>query len=787
MIKNYLIIAWRNIARNKLYSIINIGGLAIGMAVSFILLLYVHNEFSFDQFNTNKDNLYQVFRNQPNNGELRTRPFTPDPLAKTLKQNFPEVANVARANEATDVLVQYKDKAIKFSTIAADPALLDMFTFSFISGDHRALSDPSSIVLTQSSARAIFGDVNPLGQMVKYANKFPLKVSAVIKDHPKNSGFTFKALISWQTLIVQQPWLKDLGWDYYSYYTYVLLKPGANPATINPKIKNLIGNYIITDKDVKLFLYPYTRLHLYSEFKNGVNTGGSIEYVRLFFFLAIGILIIACINFMNLSTARSGKRAREVGVRKAIGARRFALVQQFMSESIVMALLAFILALLLMYVLLPAFSTLTGIQLSLPFDNLWAWAAALVVTLLTGLLAGSYPALFLSSFKAVNVLKGQLVSPHATVRPRQVLVVVQFTFAICLILSSIFIYKQISYIKNRPVGYNRDGLVEMPLDGSMYNKFERFRTDAINIGAITDATKTSSKITFNDSFAWNVVWPGQVAGEDKITFDNMTATYHFINTYGLTLTQGRDFSIGRPGDSTAIILNEASVKVMRLKDPIGQQIKWMGVNSTVIGVVKNFVWGSPYEPVKPAIINFSKDWANSIGLRLNPNAPVSQSLAKLQEVYKKYNPAYPFEYSFTDENFRQKFNNEKLLGTMSAGFTCLAIIISCLGLFGLASFSADQRRKEIGIRKILGASISSLWFNLSREFAKLVLISFAIGAIISWYSIGFWLSKYTYHTSLGIWVFAATMVLSLLICFVTVSWQAIKAAVANPVKSLRNE
>jgi len=787
MLKNYIKIAWRNILRNKLYSLINIGGLAIGMAISFVLLLYVYNEFSFDRFNVNKDNLYQVFRNQPNNGEIKTRPFTQYKLGEILKQNFPEVVNTAHTSEPADILMKFKDNGIKVSTLTTDPALLDMFTFDFIAGNKASLSEPESIVITESVAKAIFGDTDPVGQVIRYADTFPLKVTAVIKDNPRNSNFAFKALISWKTLVAHYNWMGDAGMSNYSYYTYVQLKPGIDFNSVNPKIKNLLGKYSASEKEVKLFLYPYTRLHLHSEFKNGVNSGGSIEYVRLFLFLAIGILLIACINFMNLATARSGKRAREIGVRKAIGAQRWSLIKQFMSESLAMVSLSLIIAIGLMCVLLPVFNASLGTLLVMPFGNVGAWLAALSVTLLTGLLAGAYPAIFLSSFKAVNVLKGQVINPQATVRPRQVLVVVQFTFAICLILFSITIYKQINYIKDRPVGYNRGGLIEMPLDGSMYGDFERFRQEAIDIGAITDGAKTSSKITFNDAFVWNVNWPGQVAGEEKIPFDCMAVTYHFINTYGLKLIEGRDFSKDFLSDSTGIILNEASVKLMRLKNPIGQRVKWMDKNCTVVGVVKNFVWSSPYEPVKPAIIGFSKDWVGSLGLRLNPNAPVSQSLDKLQQLYKKYNPAYQFEYSFTDDNFRLKFNNERLLGTMSAGFTLLAIMISCLGLFALAAFSAERRSKEIGIRKIMGASISSLWFTLSGEFAKLVLISFIIGSAISWFSIGQWLTKYTYHTSISVWMFVATMLISLLICFITVSWQAVKAAFANPVKSLRSE
>jgi len=787
MIKSYLKIAWRNLIKNRLYSIINIGGLAVGMAVSFMLLLYVYNELSFDKFNKNSDRLYQVERNQPSNGELMTGNATPIPLAPALIKDFPEIDKVTRTNWGYDILMNFNDKAVKVTTMAADPDLLSMFSFDFISGNKQALSDPSSIVLTQSGAKALFGDANPIGKVIKLNNQYPLKVTAVIKDNPVNSSFYFKALISWAQLTAEQQWMKTSGWGNYSFQTYVTLKPGASLASVNSKIKYIVKRYDPNNKENTMFLYPYTRLHLYSEFKNGVNIGGAIDTVKLFLYLAIGILIIACINFMNLSTARSERRAREVGVRKAVGARRFALVQQFMGESLVMAFMALLIALVLVIVLIPFFNNIINLQLSLPYDNLWAWGAALAVTIFTGLVAGSYPALFLSSFKPVKVLKGQLITTKGTVRPRQVLVIVQFTFAVCLILSSIFIYKQINYIKDRPVGYDRNGLVDLPDDGAIDTKFESFRLDAINAGAITDGALTSGSITNDQSSSWGITWQGQLPGEDKLPIDQLAGTYHIVSTYGLKLTGGRDFSIAYPSDSAAIILNQAAVKLMRFKEPLGQMVKYQGKNCKVVGVVENFVWGSPYEPVKPAIIGFNKGWTGNIALRLNPAKSVSASLAILQSIYKKYNPQYPFEYKFTDEKFNQKFNNEKLLGTMSTGFTCLAIIISSLGLFGLASFSAEQRKKEIGIRKVLGATIGNLWFNLSREFVWLVSISFIFGSAISWYIVHQHFTKYTYHTSISIWVFILTMFISLAICLLTVSWQAIKAAVSNPVHSLRSE
>ena len=760
----------------------------MGMTVSFLLLLYVYNEYNFDKFHANGSRIYQVFKNQLNNGTIKTTPFMPQPLASALKKDFPEIEEVARTNVPDKVLVASKDIRLKLNTMVADPGLLNMFSFDFIYGNKsNALSGQSAIVLTESAAKALFGNVNPVGQIVTFDNRFPMQVAAVLKNNPQNSSFDFEALIPWQAFLEQQPWMKEAGWDNYSYISYVLLKPHAQVAPVDLKIRNLIGRYYPQDKNINLFLYPFARLHLYGNFKNGVSAGGSIEYVRLFLLLAIGILMIACINFMNLSTARSEHRAREVGIRKAIGASRTSLIRQFMAESLLMAFLALVLSLMLTAILLPVFANLIQIRLVLPYQNPLAWEMVLTITLLTGLFAGSYPALFLSSFSPVKVLKGKSVLAKSPVRLRQGLVVLQFTFAVCLILCSLFIYKQLDYIKSQPVGYNRNGLIEMPVDGSMYKNFESFRQDAIRAGAITDGAIISNPITSIVGSTWDMAWPGQLPGEEKLSIDCIAVTYHFIDTYQLELTQGRDFVRDRPADSSAIILNEAAVQVMRLKSPVGQPIKWMGTQRTVIGVVKNFVWGSPYEPVKPAVIGFMKDWIGSIGLRLNPRSSVSENLSLLQTIYKQHNPSFPFEYTFTDESFDKKFNNEKTLGIMSIGFTCLAIIISCLGLFGLASFSAEQRKKEISIRKVLGASIRVLWFKLSQEFIRLVFLSFIIGSAISWYIIQQWSSRYFYHTSLNVWVFALTLTISLGICLGAVSWQAIKAARVNPVKNLKGE
>lgn len=789
MIKNYFKIAWRNLLKNKLYGAINIGGLAMGMAVSFLLLLYVYNEFTYNGMHTKADRIYKVMTNRPVEGEINTSGETPAPLAEVMRKDYPEIEKVARTNGGYDILMGYGDVNVKLNFSAADPAVLDIFTFEFLKGNkQRALSDPSYIILTQSGATTLFGNADPIGKVIRISNKnMPMKVSAVIKDHPSNSSFKFKALIPWSAYSTLQPWVKDAGWGNYTFSTFALLKPDISVDAFNQKFKDIIKRYDPTNKQFTTFVYRHRDLHLYSEFKNGVSVGGAITQVRLFLYLAIGILLIACINFMNLSTARSERRAREVGVRKAIGARRGSIISQFLGESMLMAFISLTFSLLIMATLLPLFSNIVGSPLNLPYLNVWAWVAALLFTLVTGFIAGSYPALFLSSYNPVKVLKGQLIIEGNTITPRRILVVTQFTFATCLILSSLFIYKQLNYIKNRPIGYNNKGVLEMDIEGNMYSRFEDFKRDAMAKGAIVDGALTSGGITSSTGTSWGITWPGQRPGEDKLPIDQIAVTYNFIATYGLELVKGRDFDKSRPADSLGLILNEAAVKMMRLKQPLGAQIKWQGENRIVVGVVKDFVWGSPYEPVKPAIIGYLKEWAGVVGLRLNPDASVSQSLAALAAIYKKYNPQYPFEYKFTDEGFQSKFKNEKLLGTMATSFTTFAIIISCLGLFGLASFSAEQRRKEISIRKVLGATTLHLWLKLSQEFVKLVLVSFAIGAAISWYNMNKWLSNYTYHTSLSLWVFFVTMLIAIALCLLTVSWQAIKAALTNPVKSLKSE
>ncbi|WP_162499765.1 ABC transporter permease [Mucilaginibacter terrigena] len=789
MIKNYLKIAWRNLARHKLYSFINIGGLGVGMAVSFMLLLYVYNEFSFDKMYKDQDLIYQVWRNQPSNGDIRSTNSMSVPVADAIRKNYPEIALTARTNWGNEYLFSYKDNALKITMLSADPSLLDIFSFEFVQGSKSdAFKDVSSVVLTQSTAKAIFGNTDPMGKMVKINNTRSAKVTGILKDMPENSSMKFSAMGSWAMLEADEPWIKTSGWGNFSFQTYVKVKSGTNLSKLNSKLAGLVAKYNSQDKENKLFLYQFSKQHLFTEFKNGVSTGGgAIEYVRLFMFLAIGILLIACINFMNLSTARSQTRAREVGVRKVVGARRVSIIQQFMGESLLMCVISFGLALALTALILPYFNGLIAKNLTIPYRLPFFWIAGTGVTVITGIIAGSYPALFLSSFKPVKVLKGINKAGKATLRPRQILVIVQFSFATCLILSTILIYKQLNFIKNRPAGYDKNGLVEVPLDGRLYNEFESFRRDAIASGAITEAVSTSNTITGNGGASWGIKWPGQLPGEDKLPIEQMVANYHFTKTFGLEMAMGRDFDSTRPSDTTAILLNEAAVKMMRLKEPLGAVVNWQGADRTVVGVLKNYIVNSPSEPAKPLIVGNVKGWAGMAGVRLNKALSVSNALDKLSAVYKKYNPDYPFNYKFVDEEYSKKFHTEQLLGTLSNSFTVLAIVLSCLGLFGLASFAAEQRRKEIGIRKVLGATTANLWLNLSKEFVQLVIIAFIIGGAVSWRFMDQWLHNYTYRTDISPWVFVATIVISLAVTLLTVSGQAIKAALSNPVKSLRSE
>lgn len=787
MLKNYFKLAFRNFSRNKGFSFINIAGLAIGMASAIIILLWIQNELSFDQFHTNKNRIYEAWNRAEFSGELNCWNTTPKILARTLEQDIPEVERCVRVDWGSNFLFSIGDKRITEQGTTVDSGFLQMFTFPLIKGNPAtALNDMHNIVLTEKMAKNLFGNEDAMGKLVKIDNKDNFTVTGILKDLPNNTRFKFQYLVPWSYKRYMGD--DDSSWGNNSTRTYVMLKPNTTLASVEPKIKVLKQKYDKDEPKWEMFIYPMTKWRLYSSFTNGAEDGrGRIEFVRLFAIIAAFILLIACINFMNLSTARSEKRAKEVGIRKVVGAKKFSLITQFIGESILLAFFAGILAIIIVQISLPAFNNLTDKKLYLDYGNIYFWLSILGFVVFTGLLAGSYPAFFLSSFRPVKVLKGTFKKAHALVTPRKVLVVLQFTFAIVLIICTILVKQQIDYAQSREMGYNKNNLVFHLFTGDIEKNFELIRRELISSGAAASVTKTSAPLTESWSDGWGQEWEGKDPN-DKTDFFRYNEDYGLGVTAGLQFIQGRDFDLQRfPTDSTGVILNESALKVMKFKEPLGKIIKDNGLDWHVVGVIKDFILTSPYEPTRPMLIYGAKGWFQTILIKMNSDASMTQNLKSAESIFKKYNPEYPFEYKFVDEEYASKFQDEQRQGTLAGLFAGLTIFISCLGLFALATYMAENRIKEIGVRKVLGASVTRITTLLSKDFLKLVLISFCIATPISWWLMSKWLEDYTYRIDIEWWVFAAAGFLSLLIALLTVSYQAIKAAVANPVKSLRTE
>jgi putative ABC transport system permease protein len=787
MVKNFFKIAWRNLLRNKGFSLINISGLAIGMAAAVLILLWIQHELSYDQFHQNKDRIYEAWNRAEFSGKLQCWNTTPKILARTVEKDIPEVERAVRVNWPRSVLFTVGDKKLVVSGNMVDTGFLQMFSFPLVKGDAKtALNDGFGIVLTQTLAKKLFGDENAIGKIIKVENKDNFTVTGIVKDPPNNSRFQFEFLTSWAYLIRRDE--DDSTWDNNSTRTYVLLKQNATLASANEKIKKLKIKYSKhEDPNWEMFLYPSSRWRLYSNFTNGKEDGGLIDFVKLFAVIALFILLIACINFMNLSTARSEKRAKEVGIRKVVGAQKQSLVGQFIGESVLLSFIAGIIALLLIQISLPAFGTLTDKKLFIDFSNINFWLAGIGFVLLTGIIAGSYPAFFLSSFKPVKVLKGTFKASNALITPRKLLVVLQFTFAIILIICTSIVKQQIDHAQNRETGYDRNNLVYHMLTGDLEKNYTLVKNELLNSGAVTAVSKTSAPLTQGWSDSWGFEWEGKDPN-DKTDFDRYCADEDLIKTAGFKITSGRDFNLKEyPTDSLGIILNESAVKAMKFKDAIGQVIKDNGKNWHVVGVINDFILSSPYLPTKPMVIEGSQGWFNTMHFKLNAANSTADNLKTAAAIFRKYNPEYPFEYKFIDEEYSRKFRSEERTGTLAALFAGLTIFISCLGLFGLATYMAENRIKEIGIRKVLGASVTGITALLSKDFLKLVMLSFLIASPVAWWMMYKWLQDYPYHVHIHWYVFAIAGLLSFLISVITVSFQAIKAAIANPVKSLRTE
>jgi putative ABC transport system permease protein len=793
MIKSYLKIAWRNLLKNKGYSAINITGLATGMAVAMLIGFWIYDEVTFDTYHENHKELAQVMTTQTFNGETGTGKAVAMPLGNELRTKYgSDFKNVSMASWNFGHILAAGDKKISAQGMWVEPDFPSMFSFRMIKGTRSGLVDPSSVLLSSSVAKSLFGKEDPVNKIIKLDNKESYKVTGVFEDLPRNTTlYETKILLSWNKYITTEDWLKEsmTQWGNHSFQAFVQLNDHVDIAKVSDKIKNASMIHLKEAEDGKeeLVLQPMDNWRLHSEFKNGKLAGGRIHFVWLFGIIGIFVLLLACINFMNLSTARSEKRAKEVGIRKTIGSLRRQLIKQFLTESVLVSLLALVVAIVLVIILLPFFNGLSDKKISFPFASTGFWGLLLAFTFFTGIIAGSYPAFYLSGFQPIKVLKGTFRAGRFASLPRKVLVVVQFTISIALIIGTIIVYKQVQFAKSRPVGYTREGLITLSMNTpDLYGHYDALRNDLIATGAVDNMAESSSPSTD--------VWSNQIgfdwAGKDPNTlplFGTIGVTRDFGKTIGWHILEGRDFSRDFTTDTSALILNEAAVKLTGLKNIVGQIINWNKKPYTVVGVVKDMVMQSPYDPVKPTIFSMNPGWANIITIRIKPSESMQAALAKIETVFKKYNPGSPFEYKFTDEDYAKKFSDEERIGNLSTFFAVLAIFISCLGLFGLASFVAEQRTKEIGVRKVLGASVFMLWRMLSKEFVVLVIISSLIAIPLAWYFLHEWLQKYEYRTSISGWIFLVAGAGALVITLLTVSFQAIKAAIANPVKSLRSE
>ena len=792
MFRNYFKTAWRNLTKHQAYSIINIAGLSVGLAVTMLIGLWIWDEFSFDKNFDNYSRIAQVMQTETVNGVVRTDKGNVIPLAAELRKNYSsDFKRVVLSTWTMNSLLVSGDKKINTQGNYMEYDAPGMLSLKMLAGTHSSFNAPASILISRSIAKALYGNDDPIGKTIIIGGDIHEKVVGVYEDFPESCSFKetkfiapFRDLKSWVDG-------NENSWYNESFQVFAEIADRADMAAVSAKIRDVklskVRASTAQHEKPAMVLHPMQRWHLYSEFKNGVNTGGAIRYVWMFAIIGSFVLLLACINFMNLSTARSERRAREVGIRKAIGSLRSQLISQFFSESVLVAFLSFVFSLVLVTLVLPFFNDVSGKQMHIPWGNLYFWMAGVFVALFTGLLAGVYPALYLSSFRPVKVLKGSFKAGRLAAIPRQVLVVTQFTVSVVLIIGTIVVFRQVQFAKSRPIGYSRQGLINIVMQTYNYHDhFASMRNELLQQGVISDMAESNTPITTNDHFNNGFSWEGLDA-QTSPRFNTVSGTQEYGNTVGFEFLAGRGFSKEYGNDSAAFIINESAARYIGFKDPIGKTIRQYGKSYTIIGVVRDMITESPYDPVKPTIYNLDYSIGGILNIKLSPDKTTAASLAAIEAVCKKYSPEEPFEYKFVDEEFARKFSDEERIGKLSSFFSILAIFISCLGIFGMASFMAEQRVKEIGVRKVLGASTFSLWRLLSKDFVKLVLISLLIAIPAARYFMHNWLQNYQYRTGLSWWIFVAAGLSALVITLLTVSFQSVKAALANPVKSLRSE
>ena len=792
MLKHFFTTGFRNIIRNRAFSIINIAGLSAGIACSLVIMLWVQDERSVDGFHKNGKELYQVYERNYYDGKADAGYPTQGLLAGELKKTIPEIQYASSTDYASapgsSNTFEAGDKISKRNGLFAGKDFFSMFTYTLLEGTPQtALNSPVSIAISRQMADYFFGSPKKaIGKTIRFENKDELYITAVFENVPSNSSVQFDFLRSWEAYVAENDWVDN--WYNSSPNTYVQLRKDADPVKVEAKIKDFIYNYAKRNERfiVELGLQPYTEKYLHSVFKNGYIDGGRIEYVRLFTLIAIFILIIACINFMNLATARSARRAKEVGVRKVIGAGRASLFRQFTGEAILLTFLSLIIAIALVLVFLPLFNEITGKQLSLPFTKLYFWVSLSGLLIVTGLVAGSYPAFFLSSLRPVRVLKGNLKLSSSAVFLRKGLVVFQFALSTILIIAVIVIYRQVNYIQNKNLGYDRENLVYVPIEGGLAKNYELFKGEAEALPGILSISKMRNSPTLIEHHTGDIGWPGKDPNL-AVSFADAVVGYDFVKTMKLELKYGRDFSREFGTDSDGFILNETAVEKMGYKNPIGQPVFWGDRRGTIIGVVKDFHFSSMHQDIEPLIVRLDENWNWGTILVRTQTGKTIEALHSLESICKSLNPKFPFTYQFSDLEFGRLYKSEQVVSKLSGLFAFLAIFISCLGLFGLATLTAEQRKKEIGIRKMVGASVPRIIGSLSGSLLKPVAIAIVIAFPVAWLAMHNWLENYAYKTGMDIWVFGLAGLLTIIIALLTVCWQSIRVAIANPVKSLRAE
>ena len=794
MLSTYLKTAWRNVVRGRLYSLLNLLGLATGMAVALLIGLWVHYQLTYDRFVPGYEQAYQVRFNYSDHGVIRNQAEVCLPLGGALKKDIPEVAHVAPAFDIGPVVMAVKDKRLYGDVLYAGEEFLQVFPLPLVAGDAAtALQGATpSVVLTEPMARALFGTADALNKTVLYGNLYPMRVTAVVRELPRNSSFHFDYLIPFSDF-AKNSWVKPAltNWNYTFYQLYVSLRPGADAARAEAKARLLVRQYApdaYATFHREAMFFPLKDWHLYTDFKDGHWAGGLIDYVRMFSIVGILVLLIACINFMNLSTARSERRAREVGVRKVMGSLRGQLILQFLVESLLMTLLAFLLSLVFVQAVLPSFNALTGDAVRVPYESGWFWLSMFSLVLLTGLLAGSRPAFFLSSFQPVKVLKGAMRIGKTASLPRKVLVVLQFTCSIALIISTIIVYQQIQYARNRPKGYDPNRLI---VSRARSDAFAAFKQEVMESGVVSNVTRSANQQT--DPLGQLTIdnWPGRQPNEPLSLAWNAVGDTDYFRTLRIGFAIGDNFKGNEAADSTSVILNETAVRRMRLKQPLNQYLNCSFGGTAhrlrIVGVVKDALTKNPFAAAEPAMFVYYPAASWLYTMRLAPTVSTPTALAKLKVISEKYGPDNPFSYTFVDETFASQFATEMLIGRLAGVFAALAIFISCLGLFGLAAYTAEQRTREIGIRKVLGASVSQVLLLLSGDFILLVGISCAIAAPVAYYFLHQWLAGYYYRITISPLVFVAAAVLALVITAITVGLQSMRSAMQNPVTALRSE